>query len=149
MGLKAKQAREMKRERKERERRGLVMVPTPGLVSSQLQTWIRSQPSFEEMGMMHNVLGYFFGALTQTLTGAGVAAPGLAGFERGASMAAAATGKSVVLPPGATQPPPREAAPGVEAPPLAQQMEVNIQLQPLTGEAIVEAANVGAARVEA
>ncbi len=112
MGIKAKQAREMKREKKERERRGLVMVPTPGLVSSQLQTWIRSQPSPEEMGMMHNVLGYFFGALTQTLTGMGAQAPGLAGFERGASMVAAAAGKPVVLPPGAAQPPQTEAAQG-------------------------------------
>ena len=112
MGIKAKQAREMKRERKEREKRGLVMVPTPGLVSSQLQTWIRSQPAPEEMGMMHNVLGYFFGALTQTLTGMGAPAPGIAGFGKGAAMVAAATGQPVVLPPGAAQPPPTEAAQG-------------------------------------
>lgn len=107
MGLKARQTRDRKR-----EKRGLVMVPTPGLVSEQLKTWIKSQPSPEEMGMMHNVLGYFFGALTQTLTGMGAAAPGLAGFGKGASMVAAATGQPVVLPPGTAQPPQTEAAQG-------------------------------------
>lgn len=71
---------------------------TPGGINEQLKAWIVGKPDPEAMKMMHHVLGYFFGALTQTQVSTGRPTPGVEGFWKGAGLVAEASGQPLVQP---------------------------------------------------